>query len=64
MPGAEGGGGGGKGGSAAASPTGQAVQVLLGPLKEMLEGIQLQHEVMREMVSERVCGRRKRKHGR
>ncbi len=42
---------GGKGGSAALSPTSQAVQVLLVPLKEMLESMTLQQEVMREMVS-------------
>lgn len=41
---------GAKGVSGAPSPTGQAVQVLLGPLKEMLESLTLQQEVMREMV--------------
>jgi hypothetical protein len=40
----------GRGGSGAPSPGGQAVQVLLGPLKELLEGVTLQQEVMREMV--------------
>ncbi|PSC70697.1 serine threonine-kinase 4-like isoform X1 [Micractinium conductrix] len=44
-------GGGKPGGSAAPSPTSQAVQVLLGPLKEMMESMTLQQEVMREMVA-------------
>lgn len=38
-------------GSAAPSPTSHSVQVLLAPLKEMLESMTLQQEVMREMVA-------------
>jgi hypothetical protein len=43
--------GGRPGSTGVPSPTGQAVQVLLGPLKEMLESMTLQQEVMREMVA-------------